>query len=56
MRSESRKQPRSPMTMPLREAHRRLPSIPNTHTSGAEGLKDPLPGPPGVERKVRKDI
>ena len=44
------------MTMPLREAHRRLPSIPNTHTSGAEGLKDPLPGPPGVERKVRKAI
>lgn len=44
------------MTMPLREAHRKLPSVPNTHTSGAEGLKVPLPVPPGVERKVRKGI
>lgn len=56
MWSESHKQPWSPMTMPLREAHRRLLSIPNTHTSGAEGLKDPYPGPSGVERKVKKDI
>ena len=54
IRSEAHKQPGNPMTMPLKEAHRRLPSIPNMHTSGAEGLKVPLPLPPKSGKEGEK--